>query len=74
MKRHIFLIPGFFGFTNLGDFTYWGPVRERLQQILDTSGLPSEIHYVKSLPTASLRTRTRVLLDTIVSTRPAAPT
>ncbi|KAA1193956.1 hypothetical protein F0M18_00480 [Pseudohalioglobus sediminis] len=72
MKRHIFLIPGFFGFTNLGDFTYWGPVRERLQQILDTSGLPSEIHYVKSLPTASLRTRTRVLLDTIVSTRPAA--
>lgn len=71
MKRHIFLIPGFFGFTNLGDFTYWGPVRDRLQQFLDARGGRSEIHYVKSLPTASLRTRTRVLLDTIVSARTA---
>ncbi|PLW70607.1 lipase family alpha/beta hydrolase [Pseudohalioglobus lutimaris] len=72
MKRHIFLIPGFFGFTNLGDFTYWGPVRERLQQFLDAEGGVSQIHYVKSLPTASLRTRTRVLLDTILSARNAA--
>jgi hypothetical protein len=69
MKRHIFLIPGFFGFANLGDFAYWGPVRDRLQQFLDTKGGLSEIHYVKSLPTASLRTRTRVLLDSIVSAR-----
>ncbi len=59
MKRHVFLIPGFFGFANLGDFAYWGPVRHKLQGLLDDAGMPAEIHCVKSLPTASLRARTR---------------
>ncbi len=71
MKRHIFLIPGFFGFANLGDFTYWGPVRDKLQVLLEPAGGATAIHSVKSLPTASLRTRTRELLETIVAARPA---
>ncbi|NND69737.1 MAG: hypothetical protein HKN19_19255 [Halioglobus sp.] len=71
MKRHLFLIPGFFGFANLGDFTYWGPVREKLRALLDSERNATSIHCVKSLPTASLRTRTRVLLDAIVAARPA---
>jgi triacylglycerol lipase len=70
MKRHIFLIPGFFGFANLGDFTYWGPVYRELGKLLDQAGMPAEIHCVKSLPTASLRTRTRCLLETIAKARP----
>ena len=71
MQRHIFLIPGFFGFANLGDFTYWGPVQRKLVELLDTADMPATIHCVKSLPTASLRTRTRCLLQTIADARTA---
>lgn len=69
MNRHIFLIPGFFGFANLGEFAYWGPVREKLHTLLADAGGSTHIHCVKSLPTASLRTRTRELLDAIVAAR-----
>lgn len=74
MKRHIFLIPGFFGFANIGDFAYWGPVYRALRALLDEAGFPAEIHCVKSLPTASLRTRTRCLLEAIAKTRPGPQT
>ncbi len=74
MKRHVFLIPGFFGFANLGDFAYWGPVRHKLQQLFDDAGMPADIHCVKSLPTASLRARTRFLLETIAQVRPRSNT
>jgi hypothetical protein len=70
MQRHVFLIPGFFGFANLGDFTYWGPVHDKLLELLDDAGLPAHIHSVKSLPTASLRQRTRKLAEAIAATRP----
>ena len=70
MQRHIFLIPGFFGFANLGDFAYWGPVFRQLNQQLDGAGLPAHIHCVPSLPTASLRARTRSLLESIARVRP----
>jgi triacylglycerol lipase len=74
MKRHVFLIPGFFGFANLGDFAYWGPVRHKLGELLDDAGLEAQIHCVKSLPTASLRARTRCLLEAIAQARPRADT
>ena len=70
MQRHVFLIPGFFGFANLGDFTYWGPVHNKLFELLDAAGLPAHIHTVKPLPTASLRQRTRNLAEAIAATRP----
>ena len=70
MQRHVFLIPGFFGFANLGDFAYWGPVHRKLGELLDEAGMPAELHCVKSLPTASLRARTRCLLEAIAATRP----
>ena len=70
MQRHIFLIPGFFGFANIGDFVYWGPVRHKLGELLEAAEKPAHIHSVKSLPTASLRARTRCLLETISKVRP----
>jgi hypothetical protein len=72
MKRHIFLVPGFFGFANLGDFTYWGPVHRKLGELLEDAGMPAAIHCVKSLPTASLRKRTRCLAEAIADARPEA--
>lgn len=65
MKRNIFLIPGFFGFANLGDFTYWGPVLRKLDELLTKADMPATLHCVKSIPTASLRLRTGCLLETI---------
>jgi len=67
MNRHVFLIPGFFGFANLGDFTYWGHVHRELTELLEAADMPATIHSVKSLPTASLRKRTRALVETIAA-------
>lgn len=72
MQRHVFLIPGFFGFANLGDFVYWGPVRQQLSEQLESAGIPAHIHSVPSLPTASLRARTRSLVESIARARPDA--
>lgn len=70
MSRHVYLVPGFFGFANLGDFAYWGPVIRELGGLLDEAGKPARLHCVRSLPTASLRARTRCLLESIAGTRP----
>jgi pimeloyl-ACP methyl ester carboxylesterase len=66
-ERHVVLIPGFFGFANLGDFTYWGPVQRTLGRMLDEAGMPACIHCVKTLPTSSLRARARRVLDTLAA-------
>jgi len=70
MSRHIFLIPGFFGFANLGDFAYWGPVQAALEKHLHEAEMPATLHFVKSLPTASLRARTRCVLERIAAVEP----
>jgi len=31
--HHVVLVPGFFGFANLGDFAYFGHVRELLAEV-----------------------------------------
>lgn len=70
MQRYVFLVPGFFGFANLGDFTYWGRVVDKLDLVLDEQGTPAELRCVRSLPTASLRDRTRALLEAIAAVEP----
>lgn len=65
---HVYLVPGFFGFANLGDLTYFGHVRTFLGQVLASHGLTAEIHAVKTFPTASLERRTARLLETIADT------
>ena len=72
MSRHVFLVPGFFGFANLGDFAYWGRVVDKLGVLLDERDMPAELHCVDSLPTASLRERSRALLEAIAAVEPDA--
>jgi triacylglycerol lipase len=60
--HHIFLIPGFFGFDNLGDLAYFAHVTEALATALVRAGAPYRLHVVKTLPTASLRQRTALLV------------
>lgn len=63
--HRVFLVPGFFGFTNLGEFGYWMHVRDRLRDAMALRGVRSEIHYVPTLPTSSLDRRAVRLLETV---------
>ncbi|MCB9669787.1 MAG: hypothetical protein H6734_09985 [Alphaproteobacteria bacterium] len=59
--QRVFLVPGFFGFANLGDLRYFGHV----QRVL-ASALPSaSFHEVATRPTAALDARTTTLADAV---------
>lgn len=64
--HHVYLIPGFFGFANLGEVHYFRAVRETLERNFAAASEPVEIFGVKTFPTGSLRRRGRRLLETIV--------
>ena len=61
-RQHVLLVPGFFGFANLGDFAYFAHVRDFLADLWRHHGIDGEVHVVHTWPTASLAKRaTRVL-------------
>ncbi len=64
--HHAFLIPGFFGFTNLGELDYFAHVRRALARDAERAGVRLVIRDVAVPPTASIRARARALLDAIV--------
>jgi hypothetical protein len=66
--HHVYLIPGFFGFANLGELVYFGHARDFLRAELVRLGVPADVVVVHSHPTASLRVRARDLLQVIVDT------
>jgi len=55
--QHVYLIPGFFGFANLGQITYFGHVRRALAAELAARGAAARVHVVRTAPTASLPER-----------------
>jgi triacylglycerol esterase/lipase EstA (alpha/beta hydrolase family) len=63
--HHIFLVPGFFGFANLGDLKYFGHVEPVIHGALKHHGIDARIHHVRTLPTASVRKRATRLLQFI---------
>ena len=65
---HVYLIPGFLGFANLGQITYFGHVRRILATKLAAAGLDPHIHIVHTPPTASLPRRAARLAATIAAT------
>lgn len=66
--QRFYLLPGFFGFANLGEIVYFGHVRNFLIEELRRRGIEAEVHTVMSHPTASIRTRARDLLATLAET------
>ncbi len=64
----VYLIPGFFGFANFGEFKYFTHVKRTLANLLSARGLVAAFHEVRILPTASLPRRAATLLETIAST------
>jgi triacylglycerol lipase len=66
--HHLYLVPGFFGFANLGDLTYFHHARDVLAATLEARGLDVRIWPVHTSPTASLPRRAAILLETIATT------
>ncbi len=66
--HHIYLVPGFLGFANLGRITYFGHVGRILTERLAALGLEPHVHIVRTPPTASLPTRAARLAEVIDAT------
>lgn len=64
-KHHVFLIPGFFGFANFGDFKYFAHVHEHLAASLRIRGIEPIMHDAPTVPTASLRRRAGRLAEIV---------
>jgi triacylglycerol lipase len=61
--HHVLLVPGFFGFANLGDFAYFAHVHDFLRELAPTAGIDGEVRVVDTIPTASLRKRAARLAE-----------
>ncbi|HYO66773.1 MAG TPA: triacylglycerol lipase, partial [Archangium sp.] len=64
-KHHIYLVPGFFGFANLGELLYFGHVRDYFVAEMARRGVDVEVVQVLSHPTGSIRTRAADLFKAI---------
>lgn len=64
---HVFLIPGFFGFTSIGELRYFRHVESILTEAMAARGVNARVITVETLPTAGLRQRTTRLLEAIVN-------
>jgi len=67
-KHHVYLIPGFFGFANLGDLKYFAHVTEVLSNSFLRLGIDAQVHNVATSPTAGVLSRAERLLDAIHAT------
>ena len=66
-RHHVILVPGFFGFVNLGDFAYFGHVRDFLTDVGPSLGLDGEIRVSLTEPTSSLQRRAALLAETVAA-------
>ena len=64
-KHHIYLVPGFFGFANLGELLYFGHVRDYFVAEMARRGVEAHVVQVLTHPTGSIRTRAADLLKSI---------
>ena len=65
-ERHtIYLIPGFFGFANLGRLHYFVHVDRFLRERCAARGVDARVHVVRTHPTASLPNRAALVIETL---------
>ena len=72
-KHRIYLIPGFFGFTHMGEkpnerIVYFGHVRDVLEEGFRERGHTVEVESVTSHPTATIQVRSQLVLRAIAET------
>ena len=64
----MYLIPGFFGFANVGRLRYFLHVHEFLTERFAALGVDAQVHVVKTHPTSSLPKRAARVVETIGAT------
>lgn len=67
-QTHIYLVPGFFGFTSLGALNYFQRVDAVLAEHLEGHGLKATIIDCHTQPTGSIRNRALALLKQVEET------
>jgi triacylglycerol esterase/lipase EstA (alpha/beta hydrolase family) len=67
-RDHVYLVPGFFGFTKLGEIRYFAHVLDFLRTRAPALGVRAETHVVRTHPTASLPERAARVVETIAET------
>lgn len=68
VKHRVYLVPGFFGFANLGEFYYFGHLADLLIEAFRDNGHDVDVVRVNTHPTASVRTRAQRLLAAMMET------
>lgn len=63
----VFLVPGFFGFTSLGAFSYFHRVADTLGSALRERGFDARVVETRTQPTGSLSTRADRLLEDVLA-------
>jgi triacylglycerol lipase len=66
--HHVYLIPGFFGFANIGELLYFSHVRAFLPRACAAQGIEVDVRAVQTYPTSSLRRRAERLLEVVADT------
>ena len=61
----IYLVPGFFGFKELGAYSYFHRVAEVIEANMGKKGIDAEIVEVDTIPTGSIRRRAVRLIETV---------
>jgi triacylglycerol lipase len=67
-RCHVYLVPGFFGFTSLGSLSYFHRVSETLEVLLDRRGLAAAVIECPTSPSGSIRHRAERLLEHVAAT------
>lgn len=70
---HIFLVPGFFGFADLGDVRYFRHVERVLRRLYVERGCEARLHVVRVPPTGSMVRRAAALAEQIAVADPRVP-
>lgn len=71
-RHHVYLVPGFFGFANLGAFLYFSHLHTLVADSLFDAGIEAQVVRVHSHPTGSVPRRAERLLETIEATAGAS--
>lgn len=67
----MFLIPGFFGFADLGDVRYFSHVERALRAAYEAQDVEARLHLVRVPPTGSLPRRSAAVAEAIAVADPA---
>jgi hypothetical protein len=67
-RCNVYLVPGFFGFTEIGALSYFHRVGETLEEALDERGIDATVIECRTQPTGSIRRRAERLLDHVLAT------